>query len=239
MNEAEFLIEIQKLNIVLSEEQKDLLKEYANFLLEYNQHTNLTAIKTINEVYLKHFYDSLTLVKIIDLTKELKILDIGTGAGFPGLVLAICFPNITVHLLDSNQKKITFLNQVIQKLSLKNVKTIYQRVEDFAKDQIETYDIITSRAVAELRILLEISFSILKINGTFIAMKSSIEKEMQDSMDTIDILGGNLEEINSFELPKAAGKRNLIKIKKIKETPKEYPRRYSTILKKTLKKKYN
>lgn len=237
MNEQEFKVEIQKLDIDITESQLEKLREYSNFLIEYNSHTNLTAIKEPNEIYLKHFYDSLTLQKVINLKDSKKLLDIGTGAGFPGMVLAIMFPNLTVHLMDSNHKKIDFLEELITRLQLKNVKTIYARSEEYAKLHKEEYDIVTSRAVAELRILLEISFPLLKLNGNFIAMKSLVEEEIACAKDTIDILGGNLEECITFELPNQTGKRTIVKIKKIKVTPLMYPRNYGTIRKKALKKK--
>ncbi len=237
MKEQEFKRAIEQLGINITEIQMNQLKEYQNFLIEYNTHTNLTAIKTPEEIYLKHFYDSLTIQKIIHLNESQKLLDIGTGAGFPGMVLAICFPKLNVYLLDSNHKKIDFLEQLIQKLQLKNVKTIYARSEEYAKNHKEEFDIITSRAVAELRILLEISFPMLKVNGKFIAMKSSIDEELSASKDTIEILSGNLEEKITFELPFSKGKRTIIKIQKNKTTPDIYPRNYGTIRKKALKKK--
>lgn len=238
MNEQTFENFCKELNINLSEEQLMLLKKYAKFLLEYNQHTNLTAIKTVEGVYLKHFYDSLTITKVVSLQHG-KLLDIGTGAGFPGLVLAIAFPKIQVDLLDSNHKKIDFLNQVIKNLKLNNVQTIYARCEDYAKKHKEEYDYITSRAVAELRILLEISIPCLKIGASFLAMKSSTEEELTIANDTIYMLNSSIKNKIEFHLPYDAGKRTIIEIKKEKKTPEIYPRPYNLILKKPLKKKIN
>ena len=216
MSEEIFLSQLKKeLHLELSLQSQNNLKSYCDFLLEYNKHTNLTAIKTKEEVYLKHFYDSLTLTKVLDLKDSFKILDIGTGAGFPGLVLAICFPNIQVHLLDSNNKKINFLNEIIQKLKLSNVQTIYQRTEEYAQNHIEEYDIITSRAVAELRILIETSFPLLKINGVLLAMKSNIEEELKNAEGIISKISASVEQIENFSLPFNTGLRNIIKIKKI------------------------
>lgn len=237
MNEREFIKEVENLGLKLTEEQLELLKKYAKELLSYNEHTNLTAIKTIEDVYLKHFYDSLTLIKILEPKKNEKLLDIGSGAGFPGLVLAIIFPNLQISLLDSNHKKIDFLNHIISILNLKNVNTIYDRCEIFSKKHIEEFDYITSRAVAELRILLEISFSTLKIGGTFIAMKSSILEEQEIAKDTIDILNAQITKTLSFKLPNNSGKRTILEINKKMRTPSIYPRVYPTILKKPLKKK--
>ena len=173
MTENEFLNELTKLNINLTTEQQEKLKNYAEFLLSYNEHTNLTAIKNIDEVYLKHFYDSLTLSKIANFTNE-SLLDIGTGAGFPGLVLAIVYPNLQVTLLDSNNKKIKFLQECLSKLNLKNVTLVQERAEVYTKNNREKFDYVTSRAVAELRILLELGIPSLKVNGHFLIMKANL-----------------------------------------------------------------
>ena len=153
MTKNEFLAELAKLGINLTEKQINDLEIYAKFLLEYNSHTNLTAIIELNDVYLKHFYDSLTIVKNIDLTKIANLLDIGTGAGFPGMVLKIVFPSLKVTLLDSNNKKIAFLKELAKKLNL-NVEIVYDRAEIFVQNRREFYDIVTSRAVADLSIYL-------------------------------------------------------------------------------------
>ena len=234
MNKEEFLQEIKKLNIELTEKMADQLKQYANFLLEYNKHTNLTAIKTEEEVYLKHFYDSLTLVKIANLTTG-TLLDVGTGAGFPGLVLAIVFPNLRVTLLDSNNKKITFLNECITKFQLPNVKTIYSRAEDFTRIHREEFDFVTSRAVAELRILLELNIPALKVNGKFLVMKGNIEEEIKTSLKTMEILHCKIIKKEQFDLPNQGGTRTLLSIIKERETDKKYPRTYDKIKKKELK----
>lgn len=238
MNEQTFISQTKEMGMNLTEEQLNQLKTYANDLLEYNKHTNLTAIKTIEEVYLKHFYDSLTIVKVEKLENQ-KLLDIGTGAGFPGLVLAIAYPNLKVYLLDSNHKKIDFLNEIIEKLNIKNAITIYERAEEHIKKNRETYDIITTRAVKELRIILEISFAALKVNGTFIAMKSALTEELKESLDTIELLGGRIKAKEEFDLPNEAGKRTILTIQKQKTTKEIYPRAYNMILKKPLKKKNN
>lgn len=238
MTEERFLEEIGKLGIHLSESQMQNLKEYANYLLEYNQHTNLTAIKTIEEVYLKHFYDSLTLVKAVSFENQ-NILDIGSGAGFPGLVLAIVYPNIKVTLLDSNNKKITFLNHIIEKLTLKNVKALAMRAEEYGKIHREEFDVVTSRAVAALRILLELSFPLLKVKGIFLAMKANAEKEIVEAADTLKVFDGRILNQISFKLPEEKSNRTLILFQKEKITPKEYPRDYAKIIKKPLKKTNN
>ena len=170
MNIEIFKDELAKLNIEVTEKNLNDLNIYKEMLLEYNKKFNLTAIKTEEDIYLKHFYDSLTLSKIVDLKGDLKLLDIGTGAGFPGLVLKIFYPNLEVTLLDSNHKKITFLEQVIKRLNLKNITCINTRAENLPDQYREYFDIVTSRAVANLRILCELSLPFLKIKGKFIAM---------------------------------------------------------------------
>lgn len=238
MTEQEFLIYLKEMGLEISREQQKQLKLYASFLIDYNQHTNLTAIKTEQEIYLKHFYDSLTLYKIYHFQEE-TILDIGTGAGFPGLVLAICFPNVKVYLLDSNHKKIDFLKELITKLELKNAITVYDRAENYIRENRKKFDIVTSRAVAELRILIELAIPALKKNGFFLAMKSNVKKELSDSKDTLEILNSKVENLLEFNLPKENSYRSIIKIKKEKETETIYPREYRIIIKKPLKKKYN
>ena len=234
MKKDEFYKEIEKLGISITPNMKQQLEEYANFLLEYNEHTNLTAIKTKEEIYLKHFYDSLTLTKIANLEKG-SLLDVGTGAGFPGLVLAIIFPNLDVTLLDSNNKKITFLKECITRLQIKNAHTVYSRAEDYTKIHRESFNFVTSRAVAELRILLELNIPAVKVNGLFLAMKGNIETELQSSLKTMQILGCSILEKQEFTLPYNGGVRTLLSIKKEKATYLKYPRTYDKIKKKALR----
>ncbi len=234
MKKDEFYKEIEKLGISITPNMKQQLEEYENFLLEYNEHTNLTAIKTKKEVYLKHFYDSLTLTKIANLEKG-SLLDVVTGAGFPGLVLAIIFPNLDVTLLDSNNKKITFLKECITRLQIKNAHTVYSRAEDYTKIHRESFDFVTSRAVAELRILLELNIPAVKVNGLFLAMKGNIETELQSSLKTMQILGCSILEKQEFTLPYNGGVRTLLSIKKEKATDLKYPRTYDKIKKKALR----
>lgn len=233
MTEQEFIKETKKLNINLTDEILGKLKIYNDFLLEYNKHTNLTAIKQKEEVYLKHFYDSLTLTKIIKLDKQ-TLLDVGTGAGFPGLVLAIVYPNLKVTLIDSNNKKIKFLNICIEKLNIKNVKIINSRAEDYVRTMREHYDIVTSRAVAELKILLELNIPALKVGGIFIGMKANIKEELLNATTALEKLKAEIKEIIEFELPKGAGKRTLISIEKKEKSLNIYPRNYDKIKKRPL-----
>ena len=231
MDKERFIEELKKNGINITDDQLNKLEIYYNELIEYNKNVNLTRIVDKDEVYLKHFYDSLTLVKAIDLTQDLSLCDVGTGAGFPGLVLAIVFPNLSITLVDALQKRITFLDLVIKKLGLANVKTVHARIEDYAKDNREKYDIVTCRAVSNLRVLLEICIPLVKVDGYFIPMKGVIEEELEESLDKFKKLDCELKSIESFELPIENSKRNLLKIRKLKETNHKYPRRYDLIKK--------
>lgn len=233
MTKEEFIVALNNINIHLTKEAEDALEIYASFLLEYNEHTNLTAIKTMSEIYLKHFYDSLTISKLVDFNNG-KLLDVGTGAGFPGMVLAVCFPNLQVDLLDSNNKKIKFLEELIKKLNLTNVQTVYSRAEDYTRVNREKYDYVTSRAVADLRVLLELNIPSLKINGEFLVMKGNIDEELKLSQNAIKKLFCTITKKEEFTLPFNSGTRNIMIIKKTKETPAIYPRNYDKIKKRPL-----
>lgn len=228
MTEEEFITELTKLNIEVTPEKLDQLKEYASFLLEYNQHTNLTAIRDINEVYLKHFYDSLTIVKAINLKEVNTLLDIGTGPGFPGMVLKIIYPHLQITLMDSNNKKINFLKDLAQELNL-NVEIIYGRAEEFIVNRREYYDVVTSRAVASLDILAELSIPYVKTNGLFVAMKSNYQEELQATLPILKKLDSKVEKIEKFSLPKIEANRAIICIRKEKATNHKYPRNYNQI----------
>ena len=229
----EFIKSLKELNINISEEQLSQLNIYKEFMQEYNKHTNLTRIIDDEEVYLKHFYDSLTICKYVDLNNYNNLLDLGTGAGFPGMVLKIMFPNLKVTLLDSNNKKITFLKELSQKLNL-DVELIQDRAEVFAKTRRESFDIVTSRAMANLRVLLELSIPFNKVDGLFIAMKANADDEIKEANNTHELLGSKLVSINKFDLKD--NKRTIIIYKKEKETNNIYPREYNIILKKPIKK---
>ena len=235
MNINEFLNELNKINISLTEKQLSNLEIYKNMLQEYNQKFNLTAITKTEDIYLKHFYDSLTLIKACDFKEPLKVLDIGTGAAFPGLVLKIVFPSLDITLVDSNNKKILFLNKVISKLELTNITVIGKRVEDLPKNYREYFDIVTTRAVSNIRIILELAIPYLKVNGYFLPMKGIVTQELEESAKTLEILNCEVTDIIKFLLPIENSNRTIIKIKKLKETPEIYPRTYDKILKKPLK----
>lgn len=236
MNKEQFLEELNKLGIDLTGNQLISLNTYCEFLKEYNSHTNLTAITEDDQIFLKHFYDSLTFVKAIDLTdKEYKLIDIGTGAGFPGMVLKIVFPKLNVTLLDSNNKKITFLKELAQKLKIQDIKFYLGRAEDYVNTNREKFDIVTARAVSNLPVLSELCLPFVKKDGYFIALKGANKEEITESVFAIKTLGGKIENIINFTLPIEESERNIIKIKKEKNTPQEYPRKYEKIIKKPLK----
>lgn len=237
MNKNEFIKEIEKLNIYYNDKMLEQLDIYCNFLLEYNTHTNLTAIKTKEEVYLKHFYDSLTLTKVIDLKNEETLLDIGSGAGFPGMVLKIFFPNLKVYLVDSNNKKCKFLNELKEKLNVDNLIVINNRVENLYDKFLNKIDIVTARAVTNLTILSELAIPLVKINKYFIAMKGNAEEEINNSLYAIKYLNCSIDNIIKFDLYKNSGLRTLISIKKNKNTDSKNIRAFDKIIKKPLQKK--
>lgn len=236
MNKELFVEEVKKLGIILNEEQLKKLEIYCNYLIEYNEHTNLTAIKEPEQIYLKHFYDSITIVKAIDFNKVNNLIDIGTGAGFPGMIVKILFPEIEVTLLDSNNKKIAFLQELTMKLGLKKVNFYHGRAEDFCVKNREKFDVVTARAVSNMTLLSELCLPLTKVGGYYIALKGSNEEEIDDSLYAIKVLGGEIEEKITFELPIENSGRNILKIKKSVNTPKEYPRRYDKMVKNPLKK---
>jgi len=233
MTENEFIKYINELNITPTDKQLEQLKKYYQIVIEYNQVMNLTGITDQKEFYLKHFYDSLTLKKIIDLSKIDTMCDIGSGAGFPGIVIKILFPNIKITLIDSLNKRINFLNHVIKELKLNNIEAIHERAEIYAKKNIEKFDLVTARAVAKNSILLEYSIPMLKIGGKFIAMKGNIQNE-SDYSNALKLLYSKQIMIEKFTLPIEESSRTLIMIEKQKSTSGKYPRNTNEIKKKPL-----
>lgn len=214
-------------NIELSEENLNKLSRYKELVLEWNQKFNLTAITDDEEFDIKHFYDCLLLLKLDEIKKVKKIIDIGTGAGFPGIPLAIMMPDTEFLLLDSLKKRIGFLDYVIEDLGLKKVKAVHARAEEMGRDPNyrEKYDICVSRAVASLDTLSEYCIPFVKPGGYFVSMKGSGgREELKEAKNAIDVLGGSLEDIIEYELVEGDHKRFLISVKKIKSTAKKYPR---------------
>lgn len=231
MNREEFITAVKELGISITDKQLEQLNKYYKALVEWNKRINLTSITEENDVYLKHFYDSLTLFKEYDLTKDISLCDVGTGAGFPGIVLKIVFSNLKITLVDSLQKRLKFLDYVIKLLNLKDVELVHERMEDYSKQNEEKFDIITSRAVAKTKILVEISFKALKISGHLILMKSSFEEELSDAEKIIKDIGGEVIDVNTFKLPFENSERALISIKKVRKTEAKYPRSIDKIKK--------
>lgn len=229
---------VKELSIVLNDKQIQQFEQYYNILVEWNKVMNLTAITEYEEVVEKHFLDSLTIVNAIHVEKIETLIDVGTGAGFPGIPLKIAFPHLKVTLLDSLNKRIKFLNEVIDLLELNDIKAIHGRAEDYAKqaEYREQYDICVSRAVANLATLSEYCLPYVKVDGLFVPYKSGeIDEELKSSEKAVLILGGKVEEVVKFQLPGTDIGRSFVKIHKIKETKKKYPRKAGMPTKEPLK----
>lgn len=219
---------MEHISVKLNEKQEKQFEKFYEILIEWNKVMNLTAITEYDEVVEKHFVDSLSVEKAIDLNKIKTVIDIGTGAGFPGIPLKIAYPDLEITLLDSLNKRVKFLNAVIDELELKNITAIHGRAEDFAKQQQyrEKYDLCVSRAVANLATLSEYSLPYVKVEGRFISYKSgNIDEELKKSEKAIKILGGNIENVIKFQLPGTDIGRSFVVVEKDKPTAKKYPRK--------------
>ena len=209
MNNNEFLEELKKINIELTKDQQSQLEKFYQLLIEWNKQINLTRITGKEDVYLKHFYDSLTIAKVIDLSKIDTLCDVGTGAGFPGIVLKIVYPNLKITLVDSLQKRINYLNQIIKELNLKDIKAIHTRGEDYK----ETFDVVTSRAVANIETLVKYTMHLVNKKGIFIAMKGNIDNELTKPIEKKLSRKYKIIKIEKFQLPKENSERSLVVIK--------------------------
>lgn len=232
MNLEEFKEEVQKLGISVTENQIFKLEKYADLLKEWNEKINLTAITDKKQVFLKHFYDSLTLVKIIDLNNVDSLCDLGTGAGFPGIVLKIFFPDLKLTLVDALNKRIKFLDVVVKELDLHGVVLVHERAEDYGKVNRELFDVVTARALSSFPVLLEYAIPLLKINGHLIAMRGL--NDSNDGSNALKVLNSKINNIVEFKLPFEDSQRTLIDVLKINKTNLKYPRRNAEIKKKHL-----
>lgn len=209
MTEQVFIEQIKRLGITPTEEQLQKLEKFYQLLIEWNQKINLTRITEKEDVYLKHFYDSLTIVKGVDLSKVNTLCDVGTGAGFPGIVLKIFYPNLKITLIDSLLKRVNYLNEIIKELELKDIEAIHTRAEDYH----ETFDVVTARAVANIEKLLKYTMHLVNKNGKLIAMKGNIEEELTEEVKKKINKKYKIEKINKFLLPIENSNRSLIVIK--------------------------
>ncbi|MBS2971101.1 16S rRNA (guanine(527)-N(7))-methyltransferase RsmG [Metabacillus sp. KIGAM252] len=226
-----FQSKLEEKGIPLSPEQLSQFDTYYRLLVEWNEKMNLTSITDKEEVYLKHFYDSISAAFHFDFSKPLSIVDVGAGAGFPSLPIKICFPQLSVSIVDSLNKRITFLEELAKSLKLTNVSFYHDRAETFGqnKQHREKYDVVTARAVARLSVLSELCMPLVKKGGHFVALKAAAaEDELQAGEKAINVLGGKTESIHQFQLPIEESERNIVVIKKVKPTPGKYPRKPGT-----------
>lgn len=236
--DSKFIDGLKELNIELSSQQLEQFHQYYDLLVEWNSFMNLTAITEWEEVVTKHFIDSLSLIKAVpDLnTADYSLIDVGTGAGFPGIPLKIAFPNIKIVLMDSLNKRIKFLNEVIDKLGLTDIEAVHSRAEELGHTDLRgSFDLAVSRAVANMTVLSEFCIPFVKLGGRFISYKSAkIDEEYSDAVRAISVLGGKYDSQVEFTLPESDIYRNLFVILKEKDTPNKYPRKPGTPAKEPL-----
>lgn len=236
--ENQFQKDLQELQISLTDRQLSQFQTYYEMIVDWNEKINLTAITERAEVEKKHFVDSLSLIRACDLSGDLSLIDVGTGAGFPGIPLKIAFPNLKITLLDSLNKRILFLNRVIEELNLSDINTVHGRAEDFSKENLlrEKFDICVSRAVANMTTLSEYCIPYVKVGGCFVSYKSEkVTEELVGAEAAIRVLGGAVQRQVEFHLPDSDIYRNLVVIEKKKPTPKKYPRKAGLPAKEPLK----
>ena len=234
MNKEELILELKKINLELTAFQLEQIEDFCQLLLVENQKYNLTAIKTLDEIFLKHVYDSLTIIKAVDLNKHANLLDIGSGGGFPGIILKIVFPHLNITLLDANNKKTRFLNLAKEILKLDKLNIIQARAEVYVQNHREEFEIVVARAVAGLNVLMELAVPYVTEKGQFIAMKGNVQQELSLGQKACVFLNCQIASKIEFMLPKENSRRTLLVIKKQGKTPEKYPRSYDKILKNPL-----
>jgi len=231
MDLNQFQKQLEEQGLSLSTKQLQQFNRYYELLVEWNEKMNLTAITEKQEVFLKHFFDSVTAAFYYDFSKPLSICDVGSGAGFPSIPLKICFPHLHITIVDSLKKRITFLEHLAKELELNNVAFYHDRAEIFGKNKQfrESFDIVTARAVARLSVLSELCLPLVKVDGDFLAMKAaSAQEELENSQKAIKVLGGETKTVHHFTLPIENSERNIIIIHKKRPTPNKYPRKPGT-----------
>ncbi|ATP42313.1 16S rRNA (guanine(527)-N(7))-methyltransferase RsmG [Solibacillus sp. R5-41] len=228
MNEKQFIEALRSKGIELTQQQIAQFKTYFELLVEWNEKMNLTAITDLEGVYLKHFYDSISASFYFDFTKVTTVCDVGAGAGFPSIPIKICFPHLEITIVDSLNKRITFLNHLTEQLQLQNMNFVHARAEEFGQNSQyrEQFDVVTARAVARLSVLSELCIPLAKVGGYFVALKAAAgAEEMKDAAKAISTLGAKAKEEFAFHLPVEESERSLYIFDKVKTTPKKYPRK--------------
>lgn len=228
MNEQQFIEALKEKGIVLTNEQIAQFKKYFELLVEWNEKMNLTAITDLEGVYLKHFFDSISAAFYFDFTKVTSVCDVGAGAGFPSLPIKICFPHLHITIVDSLNKRITFLNHLSEQLQLENVNFVHARAEEFGQNvkYREQFDVVTARAVARLSVLSELCLPLVKQGGYFVALKAAAgPEELKEAKKAITALGGSLKDEFAYLLPVEKSERTIYVFDKVKQTPKKYPRK--------------
>ncbi|HLR79570.1 MAG TPA: 16S rRNA (guanine(527)-N(7))-methyltransferase RsmG [Bacillota bacterium] len=231
MNPEQFSLELKKKGIQLTSQQLEQFAIYFKTLVEWNKKMNLTALTSEEDVYLKHFYDSITAAFYVDFNQPIELCDVGAGAGFPSIPLKICFPQLRVTIVDSLKKRIGFLEHLATKLELDHVHFYHDRAETFGRNKKfrQRFDLVIARAVARMSVLSELCLPLVKKNGTFIAMKGSqVEEELDVAQKALQQLGGELKHTYTFTLPEENSERSIVIIDKEKNTPKKYPRKPGT-----------
>lgn len=231
MNPEQFVTELQEKGIELSDRQLEQFTIYFQTLVEWNEKINLTALTSEADVYLKHFYDSISAAFYYDFNHAVHICDVGAGAGFPSIPLKICFPHLHISIVDSLNKRIGFLNHLAEQLELENVSFYHSRAEDFGRNKKyrESFDIVMARAVARMSVLSELCLPLCKVNGTFIAMKGAqADEELSDAEKAIKTFGGQVTMTQTFSLPEENSERSIVIVNKERKTPKKYPRKAGT-----------